>query len=101
MTLTLTHRTGTETLDLVPRLKPLYANACSEPPYEMLEGDIEQFEIRITKHAGLDGFVLVAGELDGRLVGFSYGLPSRLDDGGPVSRLIRLLQTLLQALFSR
>ena len=73
MTLTLTRHTGTETLDLVSRLKLLYANAYSEPPYEMSGEDIEQFEIRITKHAGLEGFVLVAGEIDGRLVGLSYG----------------------------
>ncbi|MFI6678724.1 GNAT family N-acetyltransferase [Kribbella sp. NPDC050470] len=73
MTLTLTRFTGTETLELVPRLRPLYANAYSEPPYEMSDADIEQFEIRVTKHAGLDGFALVAGKLDGRLVGFSYG----------------------------
>ena len=51
MTLTLIRRTGTETLELVPRLKPLYANAYSEPPYEMADEDIEQFEIRIKKHA--------------------------------------------------
>ncbi|MFF0338356.1 hypothetical protein [Kribbella sp. NPDC004875] len=73
MTLELACHTGFETLDLVPRLKPLYANAYSEPPYEMSDEDICRFEIRITKHAGLDGFVLVAGELDGRFVGLSYG----------------------------
>lgn len=67
----------------------------------MSDEDIEQFQIRITKHAGLDGFVLVSGELDDRLMGSRTDLPFRLDDGGPVSRLIRLLQTLLQALFSR
>lgn len=73
MTLTLSRHTGTETLELVSRIKSLYVNAYSEPPYEMSDEDIEQFEIRITKHAGLDGFVMVAGELDRRLVGFSYG----------------------------
>lgn len=65
MTPTLTRHTGTETLELIPRLKPLYANAYAEPPYEMSAEDIQQFEVRITKHAGLDGFALVAGETDG------------------------------------
>ncbi len=71
--MTLTQHTGTGALDLIAKLKPLYANAYSEPPYKMSSEDIEQFEIRITKHAGLEGFVLVAADIDGRLVGFSYG----------------------------
>ncbi|MFI5734022.1 GNAT family N-acetyltransferase [Kribbella sp. NPDC051587] len=73
MELTLTRYTGAETLALIPELKPLYADAYSEPPYEMSNEDIEQFEVRITKHSNLDGFTLVAGNVDGDLVGFTYG----------------------------
>jgi GNAT superfamily N-acetyltransferase len=39
----------------------------------MSDEDIEQFEIRIKKHADQAGFVLVTGELDSQFVGFSYG----------------------------
>ncbi|GAA3144447.1 hypothetical protein JOF29_005734 [Kribbella aluminosa] len=73
MALALTRHTGTETLELVPRLKPRYVNAYSEPPYEMSDEGIEKFEIRITKLASLEGFVLVTGEIDGRLAWVSYG----------------------------
>ncbi|MFC9688178.1 GNAT family N-acetyltransferase [Kribbella sp. NPDC056951] len=73
MKLTLTRYTGAETLALIPDLKPLYADAYSEPPYEMSDEDIEQFEIRITKHANLPGFTLIAGNVDGDLIGFTYG----------------------------
>lgn len=100
MTLTLTRRTGTETPELVPRIKPLYANAYSDPPYEMSEGDIEQFEIRFTKHAGLDGFVLLTwGSSTEASLGSRTDLRSRVDDGGPVSRPTYPAQTLLQAPF--
>ena len=51
MTLTSIRRAGTETLELVSRLQPLYANAYSESPYKMSDEDVEQFEIRIKKHA--------------------------------------------------
>ncbi|GAB3936245.1 hypothetical protein GCM10029976_047700 [Kribbella albertanoniae] len=73
MVLTLTRHTRVATLALVPRLKALYADAYSEPPYEMSPEDIEQFEIRITKHADQPGFALVTGELNGQHVGFTYG----------------------------
>jgi GNAT superfamily N-acetyltransferase len=71
--LTLTRHTRTETLALIPKLTPLYTDAYSEPPYEMSAEDIEQFQIRVTKHANQAGFMLVAGEVGGELAGFTYG----------------------------
>ncbi|MFK4088391.1 GNAT family N-acetyltransferase [Kribbella sp. NPDC020789] len=73
MELALTRHTGAETLVLIPELTSLYANAYSEPPYEMSEDDIKQFEIRVTKHADQPGFTLVTGLLDDNLIGFTYG----------------------------
>jgi hypothetical protein len=92
---------GTETLELVSKLKPLYANAYSEPPYAMSDEDIGQLEIRIRKHAGLDGLSWSLQISTVASLGSRTDSASRRDNGGPASRPTRLLPMLPQALISR
>lgn len=68
---------GGSSVDL-EALAPVYAVAFLEPPYS--EPDDAGLRRRLPSHRRLPGFALATAQLDGQVVGFSYGLTARHDD---------------------
>lgn len=73
MALDLSRHDGTETRRLVDELTSVYVDAYSDPPYSYGPDEVAEFHARLDRTFDRDGFTLVAGRVDGQMVGFSYG----------------------------
>lgn len=73
MELTITRYGADAVAEFALKLKPIYADAYSDPPYEYSEADADEFVERIMSQSNWDNFTLIIGCVHSEIAGFSYG----------------------------
>lgn len=71
---TLEYMGGDQARDSVDVLKPMWADAYSDPPYDYNDSDADEFVARFTRQSHQDGFRLITSRIDNQIVGFTYGM---------------------------